>query len=191
MRHLTLDELEAGLATVEAAPADAGRLDLIVARPARGERELLATGELGLRQGLVADRWKPKSAANGRDPGLQVTLMSSRMAALVADGDDHDRWAQAGDQLYVDLDISERNLPIGSQLAIGDVVLEVSPIPHTGCGKFIRRFGVDSMELISSNRGRACGCGGSLLGWSFRERWRWGIPCARSSRPNGRPAPAG
>ena len=154
MRHLTLDELEAGLETVAAAPADAGTLDLIVARPAPGERELLATGELDLRRGLLGDRWRPKRASNGNGRGLQVTLMNSRVAALVAGADDRERWAQAGDQLYVDLDLSERNLPVSSQLGIGTAVLEVSPIPHTGCGKFIRRFGVDSMKLISSDRGR-------------------------------------
>ena len=84
---------------------------------------------------------------------MQLTLMSTRFAALVA-GEDRDRWALAGDQLYVDLDVSEANLPPGSRLAIGEAVIEVTATPHTGCGKFIRRFGVDSMKLISSDVGR-------------------------------------
>ena len=151
MRHATLDELDAGLDAVRAAPVDVGTLELIVRRPARGERDILASGTLDLRQGLVGDRWKPAPPSRGKAPDeeLQVTVMSARMAALVAGGDDRDAWAQAGDQLFVDLDISEANLPVGSRLAIGSAVIEVSPIPHTGCGKFIRRFGVDSMKLIS------------------------------------------
>jgi hypothetical protein len=153
MRHATLDELEAGLEVVRAAPSGIGSLELIVRRPAPGEREILETGTLDAHQGLVGDRWKPTRAT---DPNLehQVMVMSARMAALVTGGEDHERWAQAGDQLYVDFDISEANLPVGSRLALGDVVLEVNATPHTGCGKFIRRFGVDSMKLISSPTGR-------------------------------------
>ena len=156
VRHVSLDELDAGLDTVRAAPTELGTLELIVRRPAPGKREVLATGALDLREGLLGDRWKPKRASGGkqRDPGLQLTVMSARMAALVAGGKDHERWAQAGDQLYLDFDISRANLPDRSRLAIGSAVLEVSPTPHTGCGKFIRRFGVDSMKLISSDRGR-------------------------------------
>ena len=156
MRHATLEELEAGLEEVEAAPADEGRLELIVARPAPGERMLLEAGTLDVREGLVGDRWKPKARSDGQPPDLelQLTVMNARMVALVAGSRAPDAWAQAGDQLYVDFDISRANLPEGSRLAIGEAVIEVSTIPHTGCGKFIRRFGVDSMKLISSERGR-------------------------------------
>jgi hypothetical protein len=156
VRHATLDELVAGLDAVRAAPVDVGTLELIVKRAARGERDILANGTLDLHQGLVGDRWKPAPPSRGKAPDeeLQVTVMSARMAALVAGGDDRDAWAQAGDQLFVDFDISEANLPAGSRLAIGSAVIGVSPIPHTGCGKFIRRFGVDSMKLISSALGR-------------------------------------
>jgi len=163
VRHATLDELKAGLEAVRAAPAEVGTLELIVARRARGQRELLSEGTLDLRQGLVGDRWRPRRAANG-DLGHQVTVMSARMAALVAGGNDHERWAQAGDQLYLDFDISEANLPVGSRFAVGDAVFEVSPSPHTGCGKFIKRFGVDSMKLISSDIGRALRLRG-LIAW--------------------------
>jgi MOSC domain-containing protein YiiM len=80
--------------------------------------------------------------------------MSARAAALVAGGDDHERWAQAGDQLYVDLDLSQENLPAGTRLAVGDAVLEVTPSPHLGCGKFSRRFGVDALKFVNSAVGR-------------------------------------
>jgi hypothetical protein len=153
MRHATLAELETGLDLIREAPRDTGTLELIVRRPAAAERELLATGTFDAHEGLLGDRWKPKRA---KDPDLehQVMAMNARMTALVAGGDDHALWALAGDQLYLDFDISQTNLPVGSRLAVGDTVFEVNATPHTGCGKFIRRFGVDSMKLISSPIGR-------------------------------------
>ena len=80
--------------------------------------------------------------------------MNARVAALVA-GPETDRWAQAGDQLYVDLDLSHENLPAGTRLRIGDAVLEITEAPHLGCGKFSRRFGVDAVKLVNSEIGRA------------------------------------
>lgn len=158
MRHATREQLEAGLDHVRAAPADAGTLRLIARRPAEDERELLAVGELDLELGLVGDMWhrRPSSStANGDpNPNAQVTLMNSRAAALVAVGDEHERWAQAGDQLYVDLDLSQENLPAGACVRIGDAVLEVTAAPHLGCGKFSRRFGVDALKLVNSEVGR-------------------------------------
>ena len=152
MPHATLQQLAAGLDLVREAPADAGTLELIVRRPAPGEREVLATAQLDERAGLVGDRW---AAGGKRPPNLehQITMMSTRFAKLVA-GPDPEGWAIAGDQLYVDLDISRANLPPGTRIAVGDAILEVTAAPHTGCGKFIRRFGVDSMKLISSDTGR-------------------------------------
>ncbi len=106
---------------------------------------------------MVGDIWaeRPSSKTGAPNPAAQVTVMSARVAALVADGDDHDAWAQAGDQLYVDLDVSEKNLPPGARLEIGTAVLEVTADPHLGCGKFIKRFGAESMKLVSSEEGRA------------------------------------
>ncbi len=79
--------------------------------------------------------------------------MNARSAALVA-GEDRDRWAQAGDQLYVDLDLSYRNLPPGTQLRVGEAVIEVTEEPHRGCGKFSARFGVEALKLVNSAIGR-------------------------------------
>ena len=142
---LSVAELEAGLDHVRAAPPEAGTLELIVRRPAPGEREVLATGILDPRLGLVGDGWSSRPASSRRPGGpsldSQLTIMSARAAALVSGGADPERWALAGDQLYVDLNIGLRNLPVGSRLAIGHAVLEVTPAAHTGCGKFVRRFG--------------------------------------------------
>ena len=79
--------------------------------------------------------------------------MSSRAAALVAG--DRERWPLAGDQLYVDLDLSDENLPPGTRLALGSAVLEVTDEPHTGCKKFTARFGLDAMVFVNSPVGRA------------------------------------
>jgi MOSC domain-containing protein YiiM len=145
-------ELEAGIAEVLSAPADEGTLDLIVRRPAPAERELLDEGQLDTEVGLVGDRW---SESSRKKPEEQLTVMSSRAVRLVAAGDAPERWAEAGDQLYVDLDISEANLPPGTHLKIGEAVIAVTPAPHTGCGKFVRRFGVDAMKVFNSSEGRA------------------------------------
>lgn len=154
----TLEELEAGLGAVRGAPDAHGRLELIVRRPAENERELLAEADLDLREGLVGDMWSvrpsPSMANGGPNPDAQVTVMNARLAELIA-GPEHERWAQAGDQLYVDLDISHDNLPAGSRVAIGDAILEVTDSPHLGCGKFSRRFGVDALKLVNSETGRA------------------------------------
>ena len=156
-RHLTTDELTAGLEVVRAAPRDQGRLELIVRRPAVNAREVLTTGVLDLREGLVGDSWsrRPSSRmADGRPhPDMQINVMSARVIALVAQH--RDRWPLAGDQLYVDLDLSEANLPAGTRLAIGTAVLEVSAAPHTGCAKFVQRFGLEAMKFVNSPLGRS------------------------------------
>lgn len=153
--HFSLSELEAGIDLVMEAPADSGTLSLIVRRPAEGEREVLDTGRLDLIDGLVGDSWRVRAsrAPDGLpDPGTQITLMSSRVISLIAG--DRERWALAGDQIYVDLDISEDNLPAGTRVAIGEAVIEVSSEPHSGCKKFSQRFGVDALRFVNSEAGR-------------------------------------
>jgi hypothetical protein len=156
-QHLAFDLLEAGLDHVRAAPADAGRVELIVRRPAVDVREALDEGSLDLTEGLVGDTWgaRPnKSTPDGRpDPLAQLTVMNARAAALVAVTPE--RWVLAGDQLFVDLDLSIDNLPPGTRLALGDAIIEVSPTPHTGCAKFHARFGIDALRLVNSPQGRA------------------------------------
>jgi MOSC domain-containing protein YiiM len=141
-----MSELEAGLERIRRSPRDRGSLELIVARPAEGERELLEIGILDQANGLIGDRWRDG------DPRTQLTLMNARTAALVAV--DPDRRALAGDQLYVDLDLGAENLPPGTRLSVGDAVIEVTDVPHTGCGKFIKRFGVEAQKFVNSPVGR-------------------------------------
>jgi MOSC domain-containing protein YiiM len=152
VKHLTLEELETGLAQVAQSPKEEGQLKLIVRRPADGQREVLEKGELDLVIGLVGDNWQtrgsrhmPDGAAN---PNAQVTIMNARVIGLLAR--EESRWPLAGDQLYVDFDLSASNIPPGTQLTIGGAVLEVTAQPHTGCKKFAERFGVQSVEFINS-----------------------------------------
>jgi len=156
MRHRTWAELEAGLDTVRLAPADAGVLELIVRRPAVGVREVLDVGELDLAQGLVGDTWPRRASSRTPDgtphPEMQLNIMNARAAALVAQA--RERWALAGDQLFIDLDVSGRNLPPGTRLAVGTAVIEVTPQPHTGCDKFVARYGLDAAKFVNSRVGR-------------------------------------
>lgn len=155
MNHLTTAELEAGLDSVRTAPKTEGTLALIVRRPDVDEREVLETGELTLEDGLAGDSWRARVLARGMDPDpdSQLNVMNARFTALVAGADD--RWQLAGDQLYLDFDISEENLPTGSQLAIGDAVIEVTAIPHTGCQKFSARFGLEARRFANSEVGKS------------------------------------
>ena len=155
MKHLTLAELEAALPAVLGSPKDAGPLELIVGRPAVGRRAVLETGELDLVTGLVGDTWNIRTSRRTPDgsphPDMQITVMNSRVIALIAG--EKARWGLAGDQLYVDLDISAANLPPGTQLAVGSAVIEVTDQPHTGCAKFLKRFGVDATKFVNSSQG--------------------------------------
>lgn len=154
--HLSMTELEAGMETIRQAPADNGILKMIVRRPGVDEREVISQGELSLEAGLIGDNWKDRFSShtpNGSaSKEAQITLMNARAVALLAQSED--RWSLAGDQLYVDLNLGEDNLPPGTRLAIGSAILEVSEQPHTGCKKFSSRFGVEAMKFVNSPEGK-------------------------------------
>jgi MOSC domain-containing protein YiiM len=155
--HRSLDQLRAFAPHIAESPRDQGTVRLVVRRPAVGEREVIEVGQLLPEEGLAGDTWQARSSSSSADgsphPDTQITLMSVR--AIGAISPDETRWPLAGDQLFVDLDLSGENLPPGTRLAIGDSVLEVTAQPHTGCGKFIERFGVDAMKWVNSTEGRA------------------------------------
>lgn len=156
IKHLTTEELEAGLDTIRQSPSDGGILEMMVRRPQIDEREILEAGQLDLYSGLDGDNWKTRGSSstpdNSAHPGMQLTLMNSRTIGLIAG--DKGRWPLAGDQLYVDFDLSTENLPLGTQLSIGDAIIEITSIPHTGCSKFISRFGVDAQRFVNSPVGK-------------------------------------
>jgi hypothetical protein len=156
VQHLDLAALEAGLDKIREAPQDNGRVELICRRPDVEQRELLAEAVLDLEQGLVGDNWRIRGSSSTVDgsahPDMQLTLMNARSVALIAV--DPDRRQLAGDQFFVDLDLSVTNLPPGSRLRLGEATVEVTEIPHRGCGKFSARFGVEALKFVNSKVGR-------------------------------------
>ena len=156
LQYLSRSELDAGLDHIRQSPKDEGVLNLIVRRPAVDERESIQTAVLSTDTGLVGDSWVIRARKHTPDGSAnfdaQITLMNSRAIALIAQSED--RWPLAGDQLYVDLDLSEENLPAGTRLAIGSTIVEISAVPHTGCVKFSSRFGVDAHKFVNSKEGR-------------------------------------
>lgn len=157
MTHLDLAALEAGLDVIRQAPKDNGRIELICRRPDTGQRELLDEALLDIEQGLVGDHWLTRGSSSTEDgsahPLMQLTLMNVRSASLIAVTPE--RRQLAGDQFFVDLDLSLNNLPPGTRLTLGhEAAVEITEIPHRGCGKFLSRFGVDAMKFVNSDVGR-------------------------------------
>jgi MOSC domain-containing protein len=147
-----MEELEAGLDEIRRSPRNEGVLELIVRRPQTGDREVLEHGELDPVEGLVGDTWRTRRSSRTPDqsphPDMQLNIMNTRVIALVAQ--DKGRWHLAGDQLFVDMDLSAENLPPGTRLALGSAVIEVTAQPHLGCQKFVARFGLDAMKFVNS-----------------------------------------
>jgi len=156
IKQLTMTELEEGMEFIRQSPRDEGVLKMIVRRPNIDERELVEECELDREQGLAGDSWKVRGSSHTSDGSAnvnaQLTIMNSRVIALLAQ--DEARWPLAGDQLYIDMDLSDDNIPPGTRLALGSAVIEVSAQPHTGCKKFSSRFGVDAIKFVNSPEGK-------------------------------------
>ncbi|HKU76773.1 MAG TPA: hypothetical protein VJR02_22880 [Pyrinomonadaceae bacterium] len=156
MKHLTMQELEAALDHLRQAPKNDGVVQLIVCRPEEDQREEMNEAELDPAKGLIGDNWILRGSRRTVDgsphPDMQINIMNARVTALVAQ--EKERWSLAGDQLYIDMDLSKENLPAGSRIQVGSAVLEVSPQPHTGCHKFVARFGLDAMKFVNSEVGK-------------------------------------
>lgn len=153
--HQPIETLEAGLDHIRQSPKDQGLLELIIRRPQTGEREALEEGQLDLIQGLAGDDWIKRHSKRTVDgtphPDMQITIMNTRLMQVMTQ--EKSEWGLAGDQLYIDLDLSMANLPTGTKLAIGEAQIEITNQPHTGCVKFSNRFGLDALKFISSPAG--------------------------------------
>jgi MOSC domain-containing protein YiiM len=156
LQNAELTRLEESLDHIRDAPVDGGTVELIVRRPAVDEREVMTEARLDIRGGLEGDTWRVRGSSRtsdgGPDPEAQLTLVNARVAAAIAG--ERERWPLAGDQLFVDLDLSLANLPPGSRVQIGSAVIEFSATPHTGCAKFSARYGVDALKFVNSPTGR-------------------------------------
>ena len=143
-RHLPLAELDAALRALPAPPKDSGILTLIVARRADGVRETPQRVRLTPEAGVPGDRWARRPPL---DAAAQLTVMRADVARLIANGQPLTLF---GDNLFVDLDISAANLPVGTRLRVGEAIVEVTANPHNGCGKFKQRFGADALHFVNA-----------------------------------------
>lgn len=154
--HLTMSEILDNLAELGPSPRDNGTVEMIVRRPEMGQREILEQAQVDLIEGLIGDNWRTRGSRRTEDgsahPEMQIAIMNTRTIQALTQ--DRALWPLAGDQLFLDLDLSEENLQPGQCLAIGDVLLEITPMPHNGCGKFTERFGSDATHFVNSREGR-------------------------------------
>jgi hypothetical protein len=155
-KYLTTEELEAGLEDIYLSPKDNGRIDMIVCRPDIEKREVLFDAKLDLTDGLVGDNWKTRGSTSTADgsahPEMQLNIMNSRVITLLAQ--ERERWQLAGDQLFIDMDLSDKNLPAGTRLVLGSAIIEITARPHSGCKKFAARFGQDAIKFVNSPLGK-------------------------------------
>ncbi len=154
--HRTETEILEGLVEVRKAPSDNGLLEAIVIRPGSEARLSLQRCRLSPEGGTEGDAWARgcwlKLPDGSPHPDVQICIMSSRMISLLAG--EKQRWELAGDNLFVDLDISRENLQAGQLLQIGESVIEITQQPHNGCGKFSRRFGLPALAFVNSPIGK-------------------------------------
>jgi MOSC domain-containing protein YiiM len=156
-RHLTMEELKAGLPEIRLAPKDHGELKAIVYRPQHDERRDVASATISLAGGVEGDHWAKKcwkETADGKPhPDVQICIMNARAIALIAG--ERANWASAGDNLYIDMDLSPENLPPGTRLKLGSAEIEITAEPHNGCAKFISRYGRDACVFVNTSEGKA------------------------------------
>jgi len=157
LKQYPISELELGIDEIKSSPKDSGVLEMIVRRPETETREIINSVEINLENGLAGDNWKARGSTHtsdhSADPETQITLMNTRVIQLLSG--DKENWGWAGDQLFVDMDLSMDNLPPHSQIQIGSVILEISAKPHTGCKKFSGRYGIEALEFISTPLGKS------------------------------------
>jgi len=141
--HLALEVLEPRFAALPSPPRDLGSVHLMVRRAEGGLREVVESAVLSTSVGMPGDSWGRRS---GRKLDTQLTAMEYGVSRMIANGQPLPLF---GDQFVLDLDLGEENLPVGSRVRLGAVMLEVTPMPHNGCRKYKARFGADALRFIS------------------------------------------
>ncbi len=142
--HRSLEELEKDLRALGEAPLDGGNLALIVRRRSDGVREIPERVRLSAEEGVPGDGWSRRPP---RDAEAQLAVMRRDIAELIANGQPLTLF---GDNLFVDLDVSASNLPVGTRLRVGEALVQVTPKPHNGCLKFRGRFGPDALRFVQA-----------------------------------------
>lgn len=129
-------------------PKDRGSVEGLIVRPdgsEAGERRRVESVEVVPESGVKGDRWAESPYAMA---GNEVSVINVHLLRAIADSDPA-RMARSGDNLHVDLDLSEENLPVGTRLLVGGAVLEVSEVEHHPCGLFIERYGKVATKRVS------------------------------------------
>jgi MOSC domain-containing protein YiiM len=149
-KHLTTEQLTAGMSSITLSPEDEGPIEMLVVRPTVDERLTPSSVEVSGALGVHNDRWSQGAA---RDyPDTQITIINSRLLDLVSGG--RERWALAGDNIVADMDLSQANLVPGQKLEIGSAILEITDTPHTGCNKFSGRYGAEALRFVNVGPGK-------------------------------------
>ena len=146
LHRLSTSEIEKKIDRIAQSPRDLGTLECIVLRLPNEKRETPQEAVVSPDGGLHGDRWRMAKSPNQRG---QISMMNASFQRTIAG--DEDRMTLAGDNLLVDLDLNKDNLPTGARLRIGSSVVEVTDLPHTGCSKFERRYGIDALNFTSSH----------------------------------------
>ncbi len=79
--------------------------------------------------------------------------MNARCIAHIAGA--RDRWALAGDNLFIDLDLRPENLPPGQRLRIGTATIEITDTPHAACKSFAAHYGTSATVFVNARKGSA------------------------------------
>jgi hypothetical protein len=157
-KFVSIDILEKALENIQQSPLSEGTVEMIVCRPGIGERSVLEQAELTTDNGMVGDnwlsRWNENKRSMDRYANMQLNLMNARAIDVIANGEKA-LWPLAGDQFFVDFNLSEDNLPVGTQLQIGTAVIEITAEPHLGCKKFLERFGKDAVTFVNDSELRS------------------------------------
>jgi MOSC domain-containing protein YiiM len=143
-RFPSLRHLEREFEKLAHSHREQGRVFLIVRRTEGGTREVLESIRVTREEGIPGDAWARTATPN---PTMQIAVMQSDVATLIANGQPLTLF---GDGLFLDLNLSSENLPVESRVAAGSAILEVTPMPHNGCRKFLARFGQDALSFVSN-----------------------------------------
>lgn len=159
--HRTREELASALPYVAASPKDGGSVALIVVRPDHGRRETPDRVRISAQDGVEGDHWSKGCWLETDDgaphPDVQINLMCTRAAEVIAG--DPALWPAAGNNFFVDIDLSPDNLPAGTRLALGTAEIEITDQPNKGCQVFIDHYGRDACIFVNTGPG-----------WSLRMR---------------------
>lgn len=150
LNPVSAQDLAAAMPSILSAPRDAGIVRLVCTRPKPNTRVfpdvLTLTRSLGIGGDYHPSQPWLELPDGTPDPRIEVAIMPSRVLDLV--WRERDRVAHPGDNIAVDMLLSEDNLPVGTQLSVGTAIVEVSDVANDGCAKWKVRCGRAAYDWI-------------------------------------------